>query len=815
MTKVFLVIGMVASLLSRTDCAEDELSFRVSDVRGDLVYMEDPTGFLTEGSTLTSFSSSSVQLEVVGNSAGLAVAVKVDPLCDITVGSSFRVENSTDKRGQMWHRRRAYATRVVQGPEIDGDLNDAVWSQSRIVDGFSQLDPDHYRPSRERTTARILFDDNNIYFGITCYVGEGARLIGNNMRRDADLNSDDHVAIILDTYNNRQNGFHFICNLKGAQRDQLLSNAGRSFNADWNCIWRSRTKVYEDRWTAEIAIPFDQLRFKPKQKMIWGLNITRRQADNNEWSQFVVDRSANFFARRWTREIGELHGLDSISPGRVRTIKPYLLPGVAKSFGAEISQASRKFESGADIRYGITSNLTLDLSYNTDFAQVEGDQEQVNLTQFRTFVPEKREFFLEGSTLFQFGEEAENQGNRPPTALFYSRQIGVEEGIQTPVILGAKLTGKVGKTGVGVLNVLTDEAFLAVDGDTVTAFRKNYSVTRIKRDLLQKSALGLILVNKQSANSGGNWSGYNRAAGLDFTFGHGRSNLTLSGFGARTWDSAENLSGDAGYVDLRFSGKKLNFRAKYLQMDSEFYPGVGFVNRRGDLKAFRRYDLNTWGKLSHRLGLLFSGPVAQVLTDLDNNLQFFNIKWRGFWRFRQGDWFRSHLVFTEDTVNKPFAPSRKLPETKIPQATHRFVTLEIGPNFSSKRRLASDIYLKLGSYYTGRKTSLIAKSRFSPSGSLLVQANVNSNWIRLPEANFNITTLSARVLYSFTTDFFVKLFTQWNNDREKAGINFLLNYRYRPGSDVFLVYDNGYTTADGFQEKNRTLLLKIAHTLRL
>ena len=388
----------------------------------------------------------------------------------------------------------------------------------------------------------------------------------------------------------------------------------------------------------QFIIPFAQLRFKPADKLIWGFNVTRRHIANNEWSQFVVDRSANFFARRWTREIGELHGLRAIVTGRPLTVKPYILPGLSRDFDATNSKDHRNFEAGGDIRYGITANLALDFSFNTDFAQVEGDQETVNLTQFKTFLPERREFFLEGSPLFQFGEEAENQGSRPPTALFYSRQIGMESGVQTPILVGAKLAGKVGKTGIGALNVLTEEASLLSDGDTLRVFEKNYSVARVRRDVMQKSAVGMMLVNKQSADGKGGWAAYNRSAGVDFTWGRSRSNLTLTGFFARTWDSVENIVGDAGYLDLRYSGKKLNYRAKFLQLDSGFSPSVGFVNRRGDLAGLRRYNVDSWTRFTLGWGDLYTGPAMQAFTDLNDDLKFLSVRWRGFWKLRSGDW---------------------------------------------------------------------------------------------------------------------------------------------------------------------------------
>ena len=514
-------------------------------ISGDLVYISGINESAPEGSLLGTPDSRTASLEVIKHANNMVVARKLDQ--QATIRKSDRLVTISRAGGSLngKARRKAIALAVAKGPRIDGRLDDAAWKDAIPVDGFIQRDPDYWMPSTERTVAKVVYDDKSVYFAFECFMSEHHKLVA-NMRRDSDIWGDDNGQLLLDTYNDRQTGFFFFINPLGAQRDLMLSNEGRTYNVDWDCNWVCRTQRYDDRWTAEIEIPFSQLRFKPGAEMVWGLNMARNIASMNEESQFVVGRrSSSTRARYWTSDIGELHGLNITEARRSIQVQPYALPGSSRDFESVGAGEEGVFETGVDLRYGVMPNISVDLSYITDFAPVEGDQEQVNLTQFRLVFPEKRECFLEGANLFSFGQAAETTGggSRPPTLLFYSRRIGLEEGAKIPIIFGTKVAGKEGRTSIGALNVLSDETTVIGGNDTTTVHRTNYSVVRLKRDVMARSNFGMILVNKQGNESGNGWSLYNRALGIDFSLS-ATEKLSLQGFYARTWDSDINDAGD-------------------------------------------------------------------------------------------------------------------------------------------------------------------------------------------------------------------------------------------------------------------------------
>jgi hypothetical protein len=492
-----------------------------------------------------------------------------------------------------------------------------------------------------------------------------------------------------------------------------------------------------------------------------------------------------------------------------------MLPGTSRDYLEANSTENQTFETGVDVRYGITPNLALDMSFNTDFAQVEGDQEQVNLTQFSLFFPEKREFFLESASLFDFGEAAERRGGdeKPPTLLFYSRRIGLEDGQPVPIVLGGKLSGKTGRTSIGALNVLTDSG---ESRQGIQIPRNNFSVIRIKQDLFDRSNIGIIAVNKQKNQNNQGWNQYNRAGGIDFSFSPTRE-LNLQGFYARTWDSSLDITDDAKFARMDYTGSRYSGRMTYLDLKDQFMPEVGFVNRRRGIDGFRRYEAQAyilprpgfWDIRSMRIG-----PEVQFITDQRKDLQFWSAKFDISTQLNTADRLGLSVERTYDRVTEVFQPSRRK-NIEIPVGTYTSTIFSFGPRTSRARKLQLEGDFEAGTYYTGKRYSFELQSAFRPSGRFSMETVYEFNWIRLPEGNLNLQTLSSRLLYSFTTDFFVKLFAQWNNDKELMSANFLLNYRFRPGSDLFFVYDHGFDTADRLDQTNRAILLKLSYLLGL
>ena len=347
---------------------------------------------------------------------------------------------------------QAEAYRTYQSIEIDGEFNEEDWQNAQSITQLIQYEPAEGELISQPTEVRILYDAEEIYFGFTCYDTDISKMVANEMRRDGSgqngLRENDHVSILLDTYNDRRNGFFFRVNPLGAKEDIALINSGESRNQAWDAIWTCRTKINADHWTAEIGIPFSQLRFSKSDDMTWGLNLGRSLMRNQEDATWApLSKAHGFFARYRTDVIGNLVGLKGITPPRNLELLPYILPGLNR-IEAE-KKTDGVFDIGLDVKYGITSNLTTDVTFNTDFAQVEADQEQVNLTRFSLFFPEKRPFFLEGAGLFDFGIPRTSFRRPPPLLLFYSRRIGLAEGHAVPIIGGGKITGKAGPYGIG------------------------------------------------------------------------------------------------------------------------------------------------------------------------------------------------------------------------------------------------------------------------------------------------------------------------------------------------------------------------------
>ena len=797
--------------------AHAQVSGNVDQVVGDLAYVRGLEGAVALGGKLQVADSGETVLQVIKVLPEVVVTRVVEG-ASVKPGDRIVVADGT---GDNPPRRVTYATRVEDAPRIDGRLDDAVWQHAMPIEGFVQRDPKYWMPVTERTVVKIIYDAEKLYFGFSCYDENPDLIVTNNMRRDGQLSSDDNIQVLIDPFNDNQNGVFFLVNALGARGDMLLSNEGRTTNADWDCIWEARCRRHDKGWTAEIAIPFNQLRFNASDEMTWGINLGRYIGHKNEEVALMIGRHTPSPRRRYEMtDLGVLHGLKAVKRKRLFQVKPYLLPGRTRNFVATGDAAGEKgtFEAGADVRYGLTPNLALDVSYNTDFAQVEADQEQVNLTQFSQFFPEKREFFLEGAQLFDFGEAATIRGGdvRPPTLLFYSRTIGLENRRPVPILLGGKLSGKAGRTSIGALTVLTDDALLP---DSTRVERSNFAVLRVKRDVGTRSNVGAIFVNKQTGagRDDQNRAAHNRAAGVDFSFSPTTS-VNVQAFYARTYDSVLRDSSDARYFRAAYNGAKYAGVISVLDVEDNFSPKVGYVNRRRGLRGFRRYEFNMSylprPKVFRIRNLRFT-PNVQVISDNKGAIPYWRARLDGVIAFQSSDRILGRVERIRDIVIRAFYPSQKRPDVAIPPGEYAFTSFRLGPDTANYRKWNLDLDFQAGTYYTGRLYRITSENVYRPTGRLGIELIYDGSWLRLPEAKFNIQALSTRILYSFTTDFFVKIFAQWNTDSESVGANVLLNYRFRPGSDVFFVYDHGFGTADNFHQTNRAVLLKVSYLIGL
>lgn len=738
------------------------------------------------------------------------------------------------------------ATPVIHGariqssaPRIDGNLDDSVWEEATVVSTFLQRDPVHGAQPSERTEVRILFDAEQLYIAFRCYDSSPDDIVANHMRHDADLHEDDNVSIILDTYNDSRGGYFFSTNPLGAQRDGQLTNEGRNRNEAWDCVWACKAQRDSAGWTAEMAIPFNQLRYAQQAEVIWGVNLGRTIRRRNE-NVFLSPspQEYGFDGGYRTSRLGALHGLGRLRAITPFEIVPYTQASSERDFAALDPRTDNQISTGFDLKYGLTPSLTTDFSYKTDFGQVEADQEQVNLTRFSLFFPEKRGFFLEGAGIFDFGERVARRGGsiNPATLLFYSRRIGLQEGHDLPVLFGSKLTGRLGAYEIGVLNMTTEggtfideveeERFLTTGNgllaeddprlvssqiidtvdvdvlDTLYARRANFSVVRLRRDVLGRSNVGLIALNRDPGED----SDYNRAVGADVNLSLRDAALSLRSFVARTWSAEAGGQDMAGLLAVEHRAGDTETAVSYLDVQANFNPEIGFVPRDDSrqIKSSFRYrprPSTAW------IRMFSMGPRLTYLMDQDGALQTRDVEVSCFANLEIGDWLGVRLRDRYELLDEPFDIHEDI---EVPAGEYRFTNVSLNLFASDARRVSGRGSLETGQFFDGTRLRFSGAMRLKISGRFALENDYEINRIDLPGGEFTTNRLSQRFIYSLTPDFFVRGLVQWNSKNELVGGNFLLNYRYLPGCDLFLVYNQSWDTEGGLRQRSRSLQFKLA-----
>ena len=712
---------------------------------------------------------------------------------------SIRVDAQTERE-----LPRMSAHRTSEEIKVDGVLDEPVWQNVQPIRQIYQIQPNQGDPATEQSEVRILYDDKKLYFGFVFFDSEMDKIVANDMRRDSSgLRSNDYGFLLLDTYNDRRNAVFFRFTPVGGMEDTAVSNSGGSLNTSWNIVWECRCRINEDNWTVEIAIPFSQLRFEKNEVMNWGLNFGREIARKQEiaaWNE--APKTYGGLAKYRTAYFGTLEGLEGITPSRHLELLPYVLPG--SSYESETEETEAVFEAGLDLKYGVTPNLTADLTFNTDFAQVEADQEQVNLTRFNLFFPEQRPFFLEGASIFDVGIPRPSFRRPPPVLLFYSRRIGLAEDRAIPILGGGKMTGKIGPYGIGILNVLTnlfeDEVTEDTQDDIFSEPRTNYSVIRVNRDILQRSTVGVIAINKQDADA------YNRTIGLDFSYRPTRE-INIQGLWARTFENDVEGNSNAFFIGGDWRTNLFRLDASYTDFGEDFNPGVGFVQRteeRPDVRRFRGGGSYTpWpGKFGIRE--IQIGPEIDIVLSHENELETQEITFDTDFAFETGDDIGFQIKNTTENLDLDFS----IQGVDIPSDDYNFTSFQASFRTSSSRMIAGQLQVELGEFYYGSRRGFSIEANIRPNARLSIEPSIEFNHITLPEkklkdgetldeTEFDANAFGGRVSYSFSTTLFTKLFTQWSTDTDVLSANFLVNYIYRPGSDFYLVFDQNYDTRDG------------------
>ncbi|MXV73364.1 carbohydrate binding family 9 domain-containing protein [Candidatus Poribacteria bacterium] len=688
---------------------------------------------------------------------------------------------------------RMSAHRISEEIKIDGVLDEPIWQNVEPIRQLYQIQPDQGDPATEQSEIRILYDDKKLYFGFVFFDSEMDKIVANDMRRDSSgLRSNDYGFLLLDTYNDRRNAVFFRFTPVGGMEDTAVSNSGGSLNTSWDIVWECRCRINEDNWTVEIAIPFSQLRFESSDSMDWGLNFGREIARKREiaaWNE--APKTYGGLAKYRTAYFGTLEGLEDISPSRHLELLPYILPGASYESSTEETEEGTEavFAAGLDLKYGVTPNLTADLTFNTDFAQVEADQEQVNLTRFDLFFPEQRPFFLEGASIFDVGIPRPSFRRPPPLLLFYSRRIGLAEGRAIPILGGGKMTGKIGPYGIGILNVFTnkfeDEEMDVAEEDMFSEPRTNYAVVRVNRDILKGSTIGGIMINKQDADA------YNRTAGLDFSYRPTRE-INIDGLWSSTFEADVSGNSNAFFVGGDWRTNLFRLNSSYTDIGEDYNPGVGFVQRT-DIRRFRGGGSYTPWPNKFGVREIQIGPEIDLVLTQANELETREITFETQFEFETGDDIGFEVKNTTEHLDMGFT----LQEGEIPEGDYTFTSFQASIRTSSSRMIGARLQVEFGEFYSGTRRGFSIDATARPNAKLSIEPFIEFNRITLPDAEFDANAFGGRVSYSFSTILFTKLFTQWSTDTDVLSANFLVNYIYRPGSDFYLVFDQNYDTRDG------------------
>jgi hypothetical protein len=704
-------------------------------------------------------------------------------------------------------RPQLQAVRVEEAPRIDGVIDEAVWQLARPVDQFTQQEPQEGQPASDRTEVRVLYDSRNLYIAVRANASEP--VTATEMRRDADrLFDEDNFQVIFDTFHDSRNGYMFLTTPLGAKLEQQIFDEGEgggrgttaNVNRNWDGVWDAAARVTPDGWTAEMMIPVSTVRFVPSQE-IWGVNFLRHIRRRNElvyWSPIP-----KAYALTRVSLAGELTGLRGLSRGLDLKLKPFLLAGVRKTAtGPSASTTRWPRDVGLDARYGVTAGLNLDVTVNTDFAQVEVDEQQVNLTRFGLFFPEKRDFFLENSNLFTMGTGSAFTSTPVQTDLFFSRRIGLSDtGQPVPILGGARLTGKVGSNSIAVLDIQTDQAFDR-PGD-------NFFVSRYSRDILRRSRVGALFINKESVDGSAH---FNRTLGVDGNFAIGRS-LQVNSFLAKTLTPGLDGKDMAYYGRIAYRDPYWNLWLNYLDVQDNFNAEAGFVQRRG-IRTTKAYVSPTPRPKSGSIKLLEPMYVLTYTTDQSNRMV------GRLHHYMLGTTLRDdsfiNVIFQQnlDVLDQPF---RVRPDVSIPVGTYRMKEWTFTYNTSPGRRLYQRFSFSPNQFYDGtrRQTQVALGAR--ATSRLSAELQYNRNDVDLPWGDFLINLTTLRVDYTFSPRMTVRSLTQYNSATNEVSNNIRFNLIHRPGSDLYVVYNELRQTGlatDLFAPRDRQLIVKINYLLQ-
>ena len=703
------------------------------------------------------------------------------------------------------------ANYIDQSPEIDGNvLNDNIWKSVPSIGPFTQTKPLIGNPSSEETDLKIAFTKDFMFIGVVCYDSSPNTLVVSDSRRDANLDNDDSFLFIVDTYNDQQNGFLFGTNSAGMEYDAQIDNEGvgnrtaqrqqggvvGGTNLNWDASWIVKTQIGEYGWSAEFAIPLKSLRFSTGDNKIWGINFQRNISKTNEISYWApLPLGFNFSIKRVSLA-GKMNKVSLKKPGNLKLL-PYALTQLTNF--SDKKDLKTNIDGGADLKYSITPSLTLDLTYNTDFAQAEVDKQQVNLDRFNLFYPEKRAFFLENAGQFSVGSPGEID-------LFFSRKIGISSnGSIVPIKGGGRLSGKVGNTNIGLLSMITDAS------DQLNSKRNNYYVTRVNHNFNNsRSSIGAAFIGKTISKDLNELNYNNNVFAVDGIWGIGKK-AKISGFVSKSSTPGINNNNHAFKFSANYDWNSWNIYAQYSEVGDGFKPEVGYLERSSFKKPsfliFKTIRVNDNSKLleyrphiSGRYYYDFEGNIVTTYTHIDTH-----------WAWKSGFEVHTGYNIRKEWVSENFDISNlQIKAGEYNNSEFQFVLMT-----NKSKNLSFNSRSYFGTYFGGYKISNNASLNFRSGDKFSTAISINANNIKIKGEVLNAVISGLNLTYSFTPRMFLQSFIQYNNVSNLFSVNTRFGLLNDANTGLFIVF-NILKDSDIIDEiNNQQITIKYTHSFDL
>jgi hypothetical protein len=657
-------------------------------------------------------------------------------------------------------------------PIIDGSVNDDVWKNASLISDLYQREPNPGKPVSEKTEFYFLYDHNNMYIGIRCFDNPDG-ITAKELARDVSLGDDDRVQIILDTYLDGRSGYWFQIGPRGSIGDALVNENGKDFNKSWDGLWDGKAQITPEGWDGELIIPFKTLGFK-KGSSTWGLKLIRyikRKSEASYWPETSLN--ANKFQ---VSDAGRITGIQDITQGIGLDIIPYLTSGISKKQNVEPKAV---LNGGLDAFYHITPSLKAAVTVNTDFAQTEVDEKQINLTRFSLFFPEKRDFFLDGANYFTFGINGDSENPQSTQMIpFFSRRIGLDAGGNpVPIKYGGKFTGKIGNWNLGALHIKDDNQW----------DNPGYSVGRLSRNLGKQSSIGIIGTNGNAFSDL-----KNTLAGIDLRLASsliaGNKNITYNLYGLKSFTHGLTGNDISFGTEINYPNDLLNFRLGYLQIGEDFTPGLGFIPRKNIRDFYGGIGLGPRPKNSPIMQIK-SGIKFAFISDLKNgglltSQMDFNISDV---IFLSGDMISLSAQYQHELLTTDF---HIFGSFVIPADKYTFWRKSLTLTSAKRRNLWAATKLGMGSFYSGKRTDWLLQAGYKVIVPVYIGMESDRKWVDLPEGSFITQIYRVNLNFLFSPNLSWYNFAQYENQTETIGWQSRLQWIIKPGKEIFLTFNS-------------------------